>query len=224
MNEIAKYETNHGQVSPWAEYANDVLASAIAGDLLKFAKGDWLRGEGNEAVPDDASFLTNMNELWTGWQRWEDGHPVEHRLSRLIDRAPKIQRDELGYTDKSAWETDNNGAPRDPWQMTDRLVMRDDATQELCTFATSSYGGQWGLAKLLRAYAQERHKFDGRFPVVKLDVDRSWRHPKYGPIPRPLFTIIGWAFWDDDAPMATEPTTPAAKLNFSREIDDDMPF
>ena len=33
------------QLSAWGDFANDHLASAIAGDLVTFAKGDWRRGE-----------------------------------------------------------------------------------------------------------------------------------------------------------------------------------
>ena len=55
-----------------------------------------------------------MEEIWTGWVRWFDGKIVDRRLWRLIDFPPRILREELGDTDKSLWETDGKGNPRDP--------------------------------------------------------------------------------------------------------------
>jgi hypothetical protein len=203
MNELAKIERY--EVSPWQSYADDVLASAIAGDMLKFVKGDWLRGEGDAEVPSDAMFVANMDEVWTGWVRWFDGNPAEHRISRLIDRQPKLMREDLGYLDKATWETNPDGTLRDPWAPTDRLVMKDDCTDELVTFVTGSYGGRWALAKLLRTYDRERTRQQGRFPVLTLGVDKTWKHDKFGTIPRPLFNVIGWRFWDRDAAPPDSP-------------------
>jgi hypothetical protein len=113
------------QISPWGAFANETQASAIAGDIFKFAKGEWYRGEEKKSVPPGTKFLCNMAELWTGWVRWFDSRPVEHRIARLIDFPPKLLREDLGHTDKSLWETDPSGNPKDPWSPTDRLVMRD---------------------------------------------------------------------------------------------------
>ena len=221
MNEIAKF--NDHEVSPWQAYADDVLASAIAGDMLKFVKGDWLRGEGDTAVPSDAMFIANMEEVWTGWVRWFDGNPAEHRISRLIDRAPKLLREDLGYLDKATWESNPDGTLRDPWAQTDRVVMKDDVSGELVTFVTGSYGGRWALARLLRTYARDHARQEGRFPVVTLGVDKTWKHDKFGTIPRPLFNVIGWSFWDNDAAASgakaiEAPASTGAKLN------DEIPF
>jgi hypothetical protein len=114
MNELTTYKPNN--VSPWQSYADETLASAIAGDLLKFVKGEWYRGEGKASVPSDAMFVANMDELWTGWVRWYDGNPIEHRIARLIDNPPKLLREDLGHFDKAVWETNPDGTLRDPWR------------------------------------------------------------------------------------------------------------
>ena len=43
MNELTRInETSH---TPWQTFANETLAVAIAGDLLRFVKGQWYRGD-----------------------------------------------------------------------------------------------------------------------------------------------------------------------------------
>ena len=44
--------------------------AVFEGDLLKFKKGKWYRGEGAEPVAVGARVLCNMAAFWTGWIRW----------------------------------------------------------------------------------------------------------------------------------------------------------
>ena len=68
MNELVKI--NQQQISPWQTFANDTLASAIAGDLLLYRKGDWSRGEDEKIARED---LGLMDE--TLWETDQDGKP-----------------------------------------------------------------------------------------------------------------------------------------------------
>ena len=99
MNELTRINKT-SQLSPWQTFANETLAVAIAGDLLRFVKGQWYRGEDKSQADLDARLLCNMEEIWTGWVRWFDGKIVDRRLGRLIDFPPHISREELGDLEK----------------------------------------------------------------------------------------------------------------------------
>ena len=166
MNELVKIDKQ--QASPWQTFANDTLASAIAGDLLLYRKGEWSRGEDDRPVPLGTRLLVNRVEIWEGWVRWWDGNPAEFRISRLIDNAPKLAREDLGLTDETLWPANSDGKSRDPWQPVYRIVMRDQEGV-LLTFSTSSWGGRKAVAKLCRDYDRNAAKHRcGEFPCVEL--------------------------------------------------------
>jgi hypothetical protein len=192
-NEVARREVS--DVSPWKEFASESQANAIAGDLLRFSKGKFIAGEEKRVVPMGTPFVANMPELWTGWQRWWNGNIVEHRISRVIDRQPRILRDELGHTDETLWEIGPDGNPTDPWQPTQRLVMREAKGKRLVTFATSSWGGRTCLGKLCQDYDADRNEHPGAMPVVQLGLFMH-RHKQFGEIAQPRLDIVGWTNWD----------------------------
>ena len=222
MNKLVKIQRT--EISPWRAHADETMASAIAGDILRFIKGRWYRGEEKKLVESEVQFLCNMNEVWTGWVRWFNARPVEHRIHRLIDGAPKLSRNDLGHLDESVWETDAAGEPKDPWAYTERMIMREVGTDELLTFSTSSWGGLKALGKLCRAFDDGRAKHPGMFPVVQLEaVIRPSKD--YGPIDEPLFEIVSWAPWDDSTPPPIEETADDPRTQVRDALDqDEIPF
>lgn len=220
MNEIVKI--NAHQVSPWKAFADETLASAIAGDLLLYRKGKWTRGEDQRSVPPGSRFLCNMVEIWTGWVRWWNGSQVEHRIARLIDNPPRLLREDLGHLDQSLWETDPQGNPRDPWSEVRRIVMRD-MDGELLTFSTSSWGGCKALAKLCRDFDRDPQSRTGAWPVVELD-RKDRKSADYGLIPEPTLTIVDWDCWDEDAMPDTKAIDAPKAPDMAAEIDDEIPF
>jgi hypothetical protein len=114
------------------------------------------------------------------------------QIARWRHGSPWAKRNELGDTDPSAWETDINGKPRDPWQFTNYLPSLSEK-DELFTFAASSRGGISAIARLARRYAQHRKKHPDVYPVIALGVD-SYQHPnrEYGRIKLPEFTPVGY--------------------------------
>jgi hypothetical protein len=67
----------------------------------------------------------------------------------VLTIARKEPRESLGFTDKNQWETNDRGIPQDPWQPSDRIVMRTmDSGEDLLTFITGSVGGRNAIAKL----------------------------------------------------------------------------
>ena len=72
-----------------------------------------------------------MDELSTGWVRWGDNKPVEHRIGRVIDKFVPPQRRELGYDNKDDWPADDRGEVRDPWQFTNYLVLKSSESRRV---------------------------------------------------------------------------------------------
>jgi hypothetical protein len=219
MNELANIKQQG--ISPHRQYADEHLASAIAGDLLRHAKGEWLRGPDKEPVKDDLSLLCNMDELYTGYICYEKGQVVETAIGRVSDYFAPPKREDLGHSDRNLWEIGPSGAPVDPWTRNDRIVMREMGTGSLLTFSTSSMGGLKALAQLCQDFDHARVKHGGRWPVVKLDA-YSYVHRTRGIIWNPRFPIVDWASWDDETdnvtPAAPGPITGHGTADASEEI------
>jgi hypothetical protein len=178
---------------PYLRYANAAERTRIVGKLLKFNKfGEWVAGETNQELPDDARLIVQMDEFYIGWIKWQDMRPVEQIMGRVIDNFEPPRRSALGDNDKDDWPVDNNGAPRDPWQYSNYLIMMDQ-TGELYTYATASNGGLQALARLSKAYSKGRWTRPGLLPVVELKVG-GYDHPnrQFGHIKTPDICIVHW--------------------------------
>ena len=220
MNELAiRNENASGLMRYVAE--NDQVA--IAGDLLLFKKGLWYRS-GAEFTPGPRQFLANPGETYTGWTKWDDGKPTDHRLSRIADYAGGISRRELGDMDKNAWPTNDHGAPIDPWQPSDRMLLRTtDSAEDLLTFVSGSRGGRNAIASLIGKVARSIHfTDDGKFPVITLHAS-SYEHDDYGLVHVPEFRIVDWEFWERDRNAAPKGSTKkiVAADTFSEKLDDE---
>jgi hypothetical protein len=180
-----------GSVDPFSAYADAVAPRNIVGKLLKFSKGDYLAGEEMEPVPVGTIFTVNADELLVGWIKWLDSKPAEQRMVRLSDGQTPAKREELGDEDKSNWEADSTGKPRDPWQFTNYLPLLSE-TGELFTFTASSRGGINAIAVLCRRYGQHRRRHPDVHPMIALDVD-AYQHRDFGRIKFPRLTPAGWA-------------------------------
>jgi hypothetical protein len=195
MNKLVKIQQN--EISPWREFADEVLVSAIVGDLIFFRKSVWTRGEDKKPVLPTARFACVMTELSRGYVKWFDKRTVDFRLGRIVDGFKVPTRNELGDLDVEKWECDFNGEPRDPWVATMRLILIDMATREPVTFTTSSYGGRGALAKLCKVYDQGRCDHPDCWPVVKLEAE-TYNHRDFGMISKPSFVVVDWAPADSE--------------------------
>jgi hypothetical protein len=220
-----------GSDDAFEAYANAVAPRNIIGTLLKFSKGDYLAGEEGAPVPTGTIVTANVAELLAGWVRWADNKPIEHIMVRVADGKAVPKRADLGYLDKSAWELDNYGEPRDPLQFTNYLPLMSESG-ELFTFAISSRGGINAIGELCRRYSQHRKRHPDVLPMIALNVD-SYQHKvkEYGRIKYPKFAPMGWqpkATFDaalaaagfsvaEDAPAEPLPTA-------ADELCDDIPF
>src|SRR5688500_6541123 len=70
-------------------------AASGSGDFLKFAKGEWLKGQNDDEVELGTRLAANMAELSIGWIRWEDKKPVERRMGLLAQGFVPEKRPDL---------------------------------------------------------------------------------------------------------------------------------
>lgn len=160
-------QPNVGGLAALNEYLADADPQNMIGKLLKFSKGEFLLGQDAEVIPEGASYTVACDMVLTGFIRWYDGRPAEHKLVRVATGAPLYRRDELGHNDKSQWETDLKDQPRDPWQATMYVPMMSH-NGEVCTYTTNSGSGIKSLHRLLRRYATHAARHPDVYPLVKL--------------------------------------------------------
>jgi len=206
MNDLIKpSETTGTEVATLDTLASRFRAAALqlGGDpILKFAKGDYSIGD--EDVPLGTQFVACVGDTATGYVKWVDKKKVDERIGRVADGFTAPLRESLGDTDKSLWEKDLAGQPRDPWALQWFLPMIGVEDGNRVVFATGSGGGKKAVGRLLRAFGDCPLRGD---PTIRLDA-RSYKHPDYGKIDEPLFIILGWE------------KTPAA----GEEMSDSIPF
>lgn len=223
------------------QYGDSINARNIVGQLLKFSKGDWLYGADNTDMPENKHLIVNMDQLTLGWIRWEDQKPADTRMGLLIDGFQAPHRWQLGYgydadkgeeqePDTSEWEIDDKSKnPRDPWQFTYYLVMKDpdidDEVEGIYTFTSSSAGGKNAIADLCKIYGRKRREgYRDSYPVVALKVG-SYNHKDrtLGKIKVPVLPVTSWVskgvFGELPAPHdATD------QIADSRKHDEEIPF
>lgn len=202
----------------FSSYARAANRRTIVGDILKFSKGDWAAGQNDEEIDEGSQFVAMMDELMIGWVRWDGGRPVEHRMGKLVEGFHPAKRAELGDMDEAEWEYDGGGKKRDPWQLTNYLILKDRDTDRLFTFAPSSRGGLSAIGQLCEAYGKAIRAKPDQFPVVEIGTS-SYKHDSYGKIKVPTLTVVGWA--PKAAAMAA---LDAGTAHADDDPDGDIPF
>jgi hypothetical protein len=220
------------------QYGEEINPRNIVGQLLRFNKGDWVTGQDSEELPQGKRMIVNMDQLLLGWLRWEEQKPADMRMGLLVEGFKPPSRHSLGYgynrdqpedqsPDTTEWELDNTGQPRDPWQFTYYLVMRDpdmeDEGEGIYTFTTSSTGGKSAIGDLCKLYGRKRREgYKDHYPVVALKVGK-YKHStsQFGWIKVPVLPVVGWASKNvfGELPPPTDAT-----LQLSHTKDEDIPF
>lgn len=204
-----------GAENPYLAFANAVAPETIKGTLLKFSKGDWTAG--NEAVPIGSTFILFVDEIISGWIKWEDSAPVEQIMQRVIESGGRVApRKSLGDLDEAHWPRDQQGQARDPWVFTYYVPLQDPESGEWFTFTTSSAGGKSAIAKVLRTYGQQLDLHRNDNPIVEIGTG-SYDHKdrSIGKVKFPIFEINDWAL-KPGAPVeapSIAPTPGAIELN-----------
>jgi hypothetical protein len=195
-------------------YGSQASQTTIIGQLLKFSKGDWLIGTNNTEVKPGKQLVAIMDQLSVGWVKWEDNKPVEQLMGLIVEGHVPLKRKDLGDTDESQWEVDMQGKPRDPWQFTNNLVLREvglasNDEDHMYTFATSSRGGISAIGELCKSFGKAMRQRPDEYPIIELATD-SYVHPikEYGRIKTPVMNVISW---EKKEPVAEQKAIPARK-------------
>ena len=217
MNEVAERKSTavgSTAANPFLAYGEAASQKSIVGIMLRFSKGDFLAGQSDDEVSPGTKFVANMDEMLAGWIRWEANKPTDHVMGKVSEGYQAPRRNELGDTDKTLWEVDDQGRERDPWQLTNYLLLKgtEDDDSELYTFTTSSKGGLNALGDLCKVYGKAMGMHADEYPVIAIGID-SYDHPNrsFGRIKVPTFKVVGWApksMFAEDAAAAVEPEQP----------------
>jgi hypothetical protein len=181
-------------ISPFADFADEVLRPNYLGKILKHVKGEFLVGKDGDVLPIGTQLVANMATLTTGWTKWTGGLPVDHRVGLVAEGYKTPGRHELGDEDSSKWEVDPKiGDLKDPWQRTASLVFADPDTREFFRFIASSKGSLDAVAQLSREYDRETRKRSGVLPLISLEVD-AYQHPDrtIGRVKYPVFARVDY--------------------------------
>jgi hypothetical protein len=182
------------QLNAFEQFGDSVNTNRIVGELLKFVKGDWVVGKDQDELDEGTRLIADVANLKLGWQRWEANKPTDAVFGRLMDGYVPPKRGELGDLDQSVWEIDTtSGKPRDPWQFTAILLLKEEDSDQIYTYSPSAQTAIKALGKLSTAFGQHFRQKPDELPVIVLGQD-SFMHkdPRVGRVKIPTFKVVGW--------------------------------
>lgn len=182
-------------------YADSVSSNRLVGDRLKYDKGDWLAGQDAEEIAMGTRLVAAASETMVGWIRWADNKPTDVLMGRVADGFMPAARRDLGDLDESGWEVNQENQPKDPWQLTSYVILKEEKGDRLFTYAPSSAGGRNVVGALIGEYGKHLRTKPNEFPIVALGTD-SYMHKdrSRGRIKVPVLKVVGWV--DQGATMA----------------------
>jgi N6-adenosine-specific RNA methylase IME4 len=157
--------------NPFLQYGKVAAGRNFIGTLLKFNKfGEYVAGQEKEEIAPGTKCAAHMSSLSIGWQRWEDGKPVDTIMGLVVEGFVPPLRSDLGFHDKSQWDCFDDGREKDPWAFTNTLVLTtlDDDEPQVFTFTTTSNGGISALGKLALNHGQHQQRRPDEVPVIEL--------------------------------------------------------
>ena len=101
--------------NPWIEISAE-LDKFLGAPMCKFTKQGEFSISDIDNIPAGTRCIAHADQISLGWQKWEDGKPVDRRIGLVADKFVPPQRSELGDTDDRQWELQDDGSRRDPWQ------------------------------------------------------------------------------------------------------------
>lgn len=210
MNEVMKFgSTGTGLMNrdDLTKSLNNMATAAprVGGEyqFLKMDKGngDWVYGQEETVVEDEALWAVNPNSLEYGYIAWppesaSDREPEGEVMVPITRPLPDVAN---LRTKHPGGETTGAG-----WQYQQSVVIvcingEDEGT--ICQYKQSSAGSQKLFKALTDAVAgQLAEGSDAIVPIVRLKSD-SYKHKKWGRIFNPIWEIVEWRTMDDTSPV-----------------------
>jgi hypothetical protein len=185
--------------------------SMIVGKMLKFLDGRFVADK-TEPLPPTTELVAVA--VVTAWVHWEDGKPVEHRITRPGQSHP--YRTDLPDQDETTWQPGLNDEPADPWRDTRYLHLICPDTGQDFTYVTDSHGGRRAVGDLKQQIANVRMAHPRAVPIVQLTT--TMMKTRYGQKARPDFKVVGWRGRQGDIGSSGKGVAHADDLN------DSLPF
>jgi hypothetical protein len=211
----------NGRRDGWGVEERASSSSNIIGQILKCSNGVWKVNNEIFHRPGDKYIANNVASVWV---RWEDSKPAEHRVINPGDYYP--DRSELGFDDKSQWETGPSGEPSDPWKDTRYLHLICLRTGADFTFISDALGGLRAVGELKAKVGNISMAHASALPVVEL-ATAPWptKFNKNGR--RPSFNVAGWIKGRNDrTPLLLDQKKPQIQQDHPDNglMDDEIPF
>jgi hypothetical protein len=158
--------------------------SLITGRILKFKDSGY--------TVDKESFASGgryfARDVATVWTHWEDGEPVEHRITEPGGYHP--DRSELPDQDQNLWPIGLGGTAADPWRDSRYLHLVCQQSGADYTFISDTHGGRQAVGQLKDQIRNVRYAHPGAMPIIALGMTPM--KTKYGMRQRPQFVVVGW--------------------------------
>lgn len=219
MNELAPRFSGTGLMSrdDLAKSLNNASMTMprVGGDkqFLKLDKGNgqWIYGQEETLVEDDALWAVNPASFEHGYIAWDEAQLVEGEVMVPISRNLPAQV-ALRTSAPDGQTTGQNG-----WQFqmsVDMVCIKGEDEGTVVQYKQSSVGAMKAFRSLTDAVGtQLADNKDEIVPIIVMKSD-SYKHKKWGRIFNPIFEIVEWRTMDDNsapAEAAAEPEKPAAR-------------
>ena len=198
-------------------YLDEVAPSMIVGRLVKFSKeGKFIANDTQEEIGgDEMDFICLADQTFVGWIKFNEETPPDRVMGLLYSDFVMPPRESLGDLDESQWPLGLSGAPADPWQHQQYLVLQQADTRELVTNVKSSRTGRSAVGNLLRHYDRMRKTHPDELPVIRLKTGGfSHKDERIGWVTTPVFVVCGRV----PADSAVRPDT-----SLKAQLNDEIP-
>lgn len=178
------------------------LGEQAVADMVVYLKmtkaGDWVHGEEEDDIDEDAVFVINPLSYQYGAVAFSDNKFVDEKLVSAFGSDPIPLAEDL----EEEFPIDKIEAS-DGWKAQHGIMMVSVEGGPNLIFKASSVGGIRELETLIGKVAKRMETNpESFFPVVNLDCD-SYKHKKYGKIFTPIINVVAWAS-NDSAEIVEE--------------------
>jgi hypothetical protein len=203
--------------------ARDATASPIRGQSTRFKDGAYY--DLAEEIDVSGRRFVVLDRL-DGWQKLAEARPPEYLMQKPGEPPPPRP-----HVEEKDWPLNLNGVPEHPCRWTHYLYLLDEATGEIMTLWTNTFGGGKAIDQLTDQVTFMRRVRPDAIPVIALQSkEMPTRHG--GSQPRPHFKILGWKVRGSVGPqgLLTGPEQKGAEQQTNAEpttkdiLNDDLPF